>query len=738
MKKNKLTLWVAVMTIGLLLVQNVQSAFAASYNSLAAYGVDTVAGYSTVLSTSKTYPNQNVVFSVKKPSGGSVQINAKTNTDGVAKADLYDFHTRTAGFYEVSVSMPSQNLVSGESKFIVYPDEISVDQSAVVAQSNVSRADGKDIAYIGVTLKDRYGNALEGHDLNLISSRSADNISKSTVGAVTDVNGSLNFTVNSAEAGVSVFSAVDLTSGTVLTSRAQVAFIGNNADDIGGFFPLAAAASAGPIHHFEISDLPATINPNQNVSFRVTAKDANNLTVENYTGTVHFSAEGANSSNVSLPEDYTFTATESGSHTFSLGLKFTVAGDYKIVVTDIDNQLIQGNKNITAGAGGGGTNTQQQQGQKPSISTPTPGTYSQNVQTISGSAQTGANLKIYDNAQEIGTTQAKQDGTFSFQTAALADGKHSVYVQALDQSNNVTGASDPVEFSIDTTPPNVDEIKLTPSSGIKANDVVTIKVLSEENLSQAAVVFNNDIIELSPGLGIGGTYVGSVKAPAEAGDYPVDVTLVDQLGNEATYQGKATISITANGGTAIINGTQETQQPQTQETQETQQANQPPSQVFGVIAYGADKKVTLVWEAATDDVMVKNYRIYYGTDPENLDKNVDTWDASTTWYVPGLDNGKEYYFEVAAVDDSGQESEQRSETVSAIPFTLEVSTNVTERPTGPIGGTTTEDESLLKGAALEGYMPPETVKNGPELIWILLGSGLLGGISKKLGKKKNK
>jgi len=136
--------------------------------------------------------------------------------------------------------------------------------------------------------------------------------------------------------------------------------------------------------------------------------------------------------------------------------------------------------------------------------------------------------------------------------------------------------------------------------------------------------------------------------------------------------------------------------------------------------------------------MVKNYRIYYGTDPENLDKNVDTWDASTTWYVPGLDNGKEYYFEVAAVDDSGQESEQRSETVSAIPFTLEVSTNVTERPTGPIGGATTEDESLLKGAALEGYMPPETVKNGPELIWILLGSGLLGGISKKLGKKKNK
>lgn len=707
---------------------------AEEYVSFAAYGVDTIAGYSTILRTSKTYPGQDVNFKVKKPDGGLVSIVSKTDITGVARADLYDFHTRRAGKYTVSAEIPAQKLVSSQSSFNVYADEVSVDQSSVVAQSNVAKADGTDKVYVTVNLRDSYGNPFPGHLINLISSRSSDSISKPTELPTTDLNGTIVFTVSSGEPGVSVFSAVDATSGTVLNSRTNVAFISGNSimQDAGGNFPLvkyAAAAPAGPIHHFEISDLPPSIKPNDNISFRVTAKDSNSLTVENYTGTIHFSAEGSNSQNVTLPEDYTFKAEDMGTHLFSLGLKFTVAGNYKIVVTDMSNQLLKGEKAVVAGSSSGTGSTDSQSATKPVILMPTSGTFSQNQQTISGNAQAGSTIKIKDNGQEIGTVQANQSGTFSFQANQLADGKHSFEVVLLDLSQTVIATSDAVEITIDTTPPKVDQVDLDPKSDIKADSVVTVNVISEENLSQAALIFNNDIVQLSPSLDQPGNYVGSIKAPADPGAYPVDILLVDQLGNEATYQAQATLNITEAGGSATVENamTQEETQETTQE--QTQEVNMAPSQVFGVIAYGSDKRATLVWEAATDDGVIKNYKVYYGLDPANLDNSVETWDASTTWYIPNLSNGEEYYFAVSAVDDLGIESVLVSDTVSAIPFSLEG--NNIEKPTEALG----EGENV-RPAALEDYVPPEMAKNGPELLLLLFGSGILGGISSKLSRKK--
>ncbi len=715
------------------------SAGASAYDNFASSGIDTIAGYSTILSTSRSFPNQEVEFSVKKPDGGTVNIKSRTDATGVAKADLYDFHTRRAGKYSLTAKLISQNLISPVSGFTVYPDEISPEQSSVVAQSSVARADGDDRVYITVNLKDKYANPLSGHVINLISSRSVDLIEKPVLNQSTDINGSLSFVVSSGESGVSVFSAIDTTTGVVLTSRAQVAFIASTLDAAGGNFmgiQYAAAASAGPIHHFEIGDLPATINPNQNISFRVTAKDQNDLTVENYTGTIHFSSEGANSSNAALPEDYSFKAEDLGTHLFSLGLKFTVTGEYKIVATDIDNQLIKGEKTVTVGAGSGQVVPDGgQSGQNPVITSPTAGTYGQNAVTISGTAGAGLSIKILDNDQEIGLVQAGGSGAFSYQANQLTDGEHKLAAQSLNQAQEVAGTSETVMITIDTTPPKADEIVLDPSSGIKADSVVTVKVISEENLSQAALIFNNDIIQLTPSIDQPGTYTGSLKAPKDEGAYGIDVLLVDELGNEATYQAQATINISGGEGSATTALTQEeTQEVLPPETQETESSNLSPSQVFGLVAYGSDKRVTLVWEAATDDKMIKNYRVYYGTDPANLVTFADTFDANTTWYVPNLVNGTEYYFAVAAVDDEEVESITRSDIVSAIPFTLETTYNLPETPQMPLGYGV--ENEAIRSSAMEGYVPPEMVKNGPELLWLLFGSGAAGAVSRKLARRK--
>jgi hypothetical protein len=87
-------------------------------------------------------------------------------------------------------------------------------------------------------------------------------------------------------------------------------------------------------------EFPTTsIKAKENVSFKVRAIDAEGLTVQNYTGTIRFSAEGDNSSGVDLPENYKFLAEDLGEHQFNLGLSFTEGGTYKVLVNDLNDKF---------------------------------------------------------------------------------------------------------------------------------------------------------------------------------------------------------------------------------------------------------------------------------------------------------------------------------------------------------------------------------------------------------------
>lgn len=717
---------------------------AVSNEQIAAYGADTVAGYTTFLSTDKTSPNRDLVFMVKKPDGVVINISAKTDKSGVAKTDLSDYHTHKAGQYFVSAKFADSGIESVPGTFNVYADQLSISNSTLKASKTVAKVNADDKVVVSVNLSDKFGNPFQGHLVNLISSRSDDEIVSSVNQVVTDLNGSMDFLVSSNKLGVSTFSAVDMTTGTTLDSRVQIAFVNGNfyLADAGGndgfadIFQIAKAAQFGSINNFDIGGLPPTVQANKDISFKVTARDQNNLPVENYTGTVHFSTDGVNGANVTLPEDYVFKADDLGIHQFGLGLKFNSNGTYKIVVTDVNNQLVKGELAVVVGDVG----QTQQNGLSISISSPTAGTYSQNVQTVGGSAPAGSTVNIFDNEQQIGTVQADANGAFTYQTSALADGVHKLYAISLDANKQVQGTSATVQFTIDTTPPTVDEITITPTEGITANSVMTVKVVSEENLQQAAVVFNSNIIQLTASLDQAGTYAGSMQAPPNPGEYPIDVVLVDQLGNQGNYKAKAKVTITADSG--IVTTEQSTQQTQlsqetqvTQVTMETQPADLPPSQVIGVVAYGTNYRVTLVWEAANDDKLVKNYRVYYGLDPANLNQKVDTKDAATTWYIPNLNNGQEYYFSVTAVDDIGQESLVKSEVASAIPFNLEINVAVPNKPGISLNNYPSADV-VMRNAAIEGLNPPRTPDNGPEMIWLVAGSGAFAGFARKVFKKR--
>ena len=76
----------------------------------------------------------------------------------------------------------------------------------------------------------------------------------------------------------------------------------------------------------------------------VTAYDVNGNVAIGYRGTIHFtSTDGA----ATLPLNYTFTATDSGIHTFPGGFTFRTSGSQVVTATDIANATITGTRGVT-------------------------------------------------------------------------------------------------------------------------------------------------------------------------------------------------------------------------------------------------------------------------------------------------------------------------------------------------------------------------------------------------------
>jgi parallel beta-helix repeat protein len=92
----------------------------------------------------------------------------------------------------------------------------------------------------------------------------------------------------------------------------------------------------------------------------------------------------------------------------------------------------------------------------------------------------------------------------------------------------------------------------------------------------------------------------------------------------------------------------------------------PPAAPQGLTAIAGDRQIILKWRQNTEADFLR-YRIYHGTSPNPITK-VDSTNniADTTKIFTGLTNGTKYYFRIAAVDQSLNESGFSNE-VSATP-----------------------------------------------------------------------
>ncbi len=187
---------------------------------------------------------------------------------------------------------------------------------------------------VTVTLRDQFGNLATGF-------RGAVTFTSTDLGASTVLPPTYTFTAG--DGGVRTFTnGVRLTTatgtatfpGTHTITATAGALTGNQS----GIVVTPAATD-----RYTVTGFPSPATAGTTGSVTVTARDQYGNVTPAYTGTVHFTSTDAGPMSF-FPADYTFTAGDAGVHTFTNGVRLTIAGTQSITATDTANALITGSQ----------------------------------------------------------------------------------------------------------------------------------------------------------------------------------------------------------------------------------------------------------------------------------------------------------------------------------------------------------------------------------------------------------
>src|SRR6185503_4042882 len=127
-----------------------------------------------------------------------------------------------------------------------------------------------------------------------------------------------------------------------------------------------------------------------------------------------------------------------------------------------------------------------------------------NTLTLTGSAEANATVKVYDGATLLGSATADGSGNWSYTTAALANGGHSLTATATDVAGNTSAASSALSVTIDAAAPVVPSITTySTDSGTVGDGITNDNTLTLTGSAQA-----NATVKVSDGV----TLLGSVTA----------------------------------------------------------------------------------------------------------------------------------------------------------------------------------------------------------------------------------
>ena len=179
------------------------------------------------------------------------------------------------------------------------------------------------------------------------------------------------------------------------------------------------------------------------------------------------------------------------------------------------------------------------------------GVTSANVLTLTGTAEANTTVKVYEGATLLGNATANGSGAWSFTTAALANGAHSLTATATDAAGNTGAMSAALTVTVTTTPPpGVPTItSFSPDTGVVGDGITDPAILT---LTGTAVA--NSTVKVYDGT----TLLGTVTANASGTWSFVTVPLPDGLHK---FTATDTVSGVTSAASAVMNVTIDTLAP---------------------------------------------------------------------------------------------------------------------------------------------------------------------------------
>ena len=112
------------------------------------------------------------------------------------------------------------------------------------------------------------------------------------------------------------------------------------------------------------------------------------------------------------------------------------------------------------------------------------------VLTLSGTAEAGSTVKLFDGTTQIGTATASTSGAWSLATAQLPSGTHNFTAKATDAAGNISSASSVLSVRVDAPPDTVAPaapriVAFTPDTGTVGDRITTASVLTLSGTAEA-------------------------------------------------------------------------------------------------------------------------------------------------------------------------------------------------------------------------------------------------------------
>ena len=169
-----------------------------------------------------------------------------------------------------------------------------------------------------------------------------------------------------------------------------------------------------------------------------------------------------------------------------------------------------------------------------------------NTLTLTGSAEANATVKVYDGVTLLGSATADGSGNWSYTTAALANGAHSLTATATDVAGNTSAASSALSVTIDTTAP------VTPAIASFSTDsnIVGDRITNDNTLTLTGSAEANATVKVYDGVTLLGSATANgagawsfTTAALTNGAHSLTATATDVAGNTSAASSAFSVTI---------------------------------------------------------------------------------------------------------------------------------------------------------------------------------------------------